>query len=102
MFGLSMDYEGILFSRKREEYDRTGDNATAVADGLAATAENHHRCRRDHDPRVQRFVRGDDRAIKLFGFTAHVPICTVRVVSSPVFGARVRCASPSCRIECAR
>ena len=38
VFGLSMDYEVFLLSRIREEYDRTGDNALAVADGLAATA----------------------------------------------------------------
>ena len=38
LFGLSMDYEVFLLSRIREEYDRTGDNAGAVADGLAATA----------------------------------------------------------------
>ena len=38
IFGLSMDYEVFLLSRIREDYDRTGDNATAVADGLAATA----------------------------------------------------------------
>ena len=38
LFGLSMDYEVFLLSRIREEYVRTGDNATAVADGLAATA----------------------------------------------------------------
>jgi RND superfamily putative drug exporter len=38
VFGLSMDYEVFLLSRIREEYDRTGDNARAVADGLAATA----------------------------------------------------------------
>jgi RND superfamily putative drug exporter len=38
LFGLSMDYEVFLLSRIREEYDRTGDNATAVAEGLARTA----------------------------------------------------------------
>ncbi len=38
VFGLSMDYEVFLLSRIREEYDRTHDNATAVADGLALTA----------------------------------------------------------------
>ena len=38
VFGLSMDYEVFLLSRIQEEYDRTGDNATAVADGLALTA----------------------------------------------------------------
>ena len=38
LFGLSMDYEVFLLSRIKEEYDRTGDNATAVADGLAKSA----------------------------------------------------------------
>ena len=34
IFGLSMDYEVFLLSRIREEWDRTGDNTTAVASGL--------------------------------------------------------------------
>jgi len=38
VFGLSMDYEVFLLSRMREEWARTGDNSTAVAGGLAATA----------------------------------------------------------------
>jgi RND superfamily putative drug exporter len=38
LFGLSMDYEVFLLSRIKEEYDRTGDNRTAVANGLSATA----------------------------------------------------------------
>jgi len=38
LFGLSMDYEVFLLSRIREEYLRSGDNAAAVADGLAKTA----------------------------------------------------------------
>jgi RND superfamily putative drug exporter len=38
LFGLSMDYEVFLLSRIREQWLRTGDNATAVADGLALTA----------------------------------------------------------------
>jgi RND superfamily putative drug exporter len=33
-FGLSMDYEVFLLSRIREQWDRTGDNAQAVATGL--------------------------------------------------------------------
>jgi RND superfamily putative drug exporter len=37
LFGLSMDYEVFLLSRIREEYDATGDNADAVARGLAGT-----------------------------------------------------------------
>ena len=38
LFGLSMDYEVFLLSRIREEWRRTGDNSSAVADGLAKTA----------------------------------------------------------------
>jgi putative drug exporter of the RND superfamily len=37
LFGLSMDYEVFLLSRIREEWVRTGDNAEAVARGLAGT-----------------------------------------------------------------
>ncbi|MBO0815976.1 MAG: MMPL family transporter, partial [Actinobacteria bacterium] len=37
IFGLSMDYEVFLLSRVRERYDLTGDNTTAVADGLQRT-----------------------------------------------------------------
>jgi RND superfamily putative drug exporter len=37
LFGLSMDYHVFLLSRIREEYDRTGDNAEAVAYGLRTT-----------------------------------------------------------------
>jgi RND superfamily putative drug exporter len=37
VFGLSMDYEVLLLSRIQESYQRTGDNAAAVGDGLAQT-----------------------------------------------------------------
>ncbi|HEY1625898.1 MAG TPA: MMPL family transporter [Streptosporangiaceae bacterium] len=37
IFGLSMDYEVFLLSRVREVYDQTGDNTTAIADGLQRT-----------------------------------------------------------------
>jgi RND superfamily putative drug exporter len=39
VFGLSMDYEVFLLSRIREEWHRTGDSHTSVADGLSATAK---------------------------------------------------------------
>jgi RND superfamily putative drug exporter len=38
LFGLSMDYEVFLLSRIREEYNKTGNNEEAVANGLASTA----------------------------------------------------------------
>jgi RND superfamily putative drug exporter len=37
LFGLSMDYEVLLLSRVREEYERIGDNTRAVAEGLEHT-----------------------------------------------------------------
>ncbi len=37
LFGLSMDYEVFLLSRIREEWLRTHENSTSVADGLAVT-----------------------------------------------------------------
>jgi uncharacterized membrane protein YdfJ with MMPL/SSD domain len=37
LFGLSMDYEVFLVTRMREEWDRTHDNARAVAYGLEHT-----------------------------------------------------------------
>jgi RND superfamily putative drug exporter len=68
VFGLSMDYEVFLLSRMKEEYDRTGDNATAVADGLAATARVITAAALIMILVFSAFVLGDDRAIKLFGF----------------------------------
>jgi uncharacterized membrane protein YdfJ with MMPL/SSD domain len=39
VFGLSMDYEVLMLTRIREEYDRRGDNVAAVAAGLEATGK---------------------------------------------------------------
>jgi len=39
VFGLSMDYEVFLLSRIKERYYATGDNRTAVSQGLAASAK---------------------------------------------------------------
>jgi RND superfamily putative drug exporter len=39
LFGLSMDYEVFLISRIHEEWLRSGDNRTAVRNGLAATGK---------------------------------------------------------------
>ncbi len=68
VFGLSMDYEVFLLSRIREEYDRTHDNATAVADGLAVTARVITAAAAIMVCVFGSFVLGDLRDIKLFGF----------------------------------
>jgi RND superfamily putative drug exporter len=67
VFGLSMDYEVFLLSRIREEYDRSGDNALAVADGLAATARVITAAALIMITVFASFVLGDVRIIKLFG-----------------------------------
>ncbi len=67
IFGLSMDYEVFLLSRIKEEYDRTGDNATAVADGLAVTARVITAAALIMVCVFSAFVLGDDRSLKLFG-----------------------------------
>jgi putative drug exporter of the RND superfamily len=67
VFGLSMDYEVFLLSRIKEEYDRTGDNATAVADGLALTARVITAAALIMVCVFSAFVLGEDRSLKLFG-----------------------------------
>jgi RND superfamily putative drug exporter len=67
LFGLSMDYEVFLLSRVREEWLRTGDNATAVADGLASTARVITAAAAIMVCVFGSFVLGDLRILKLFG-----------------------------------
>ena len=74
VFGLSMDYEVFLLSRIREEYDRTHDNATAVADGLASTARVITAAALVMVCVFASFVLGDQRAIKLFGLGLAVAV----------------------------
>lgn len=68
VFGLSMDYEVFLLSRIREEYDKHGDNARAVADGLAATGRVISAAAAIMVCVFGSFVLSDDRALKLAGF----------------------------------
>jgi RND superfamily putative drug exporter len=67
VFGLSMDYEVFLLSRIREEYDRTGNNATAVADGLATTARVITAAAAIMVFVFGSFLLEENRQIKLFG-----------------------------------
>ena len=68
VFGLSMDYEVFLLTRVREEYDRTGDNGRAVADGLAATGRVISAAAAIMVAVFGSFMLGDERALKLIGF----------------------------------
>jgi putative drug exporter of the RND superfamily len=67
VFGLSMDYEVFLLSRIREDYDKTGDNATAVANGLTSTARVITAAAAIMFFVFFSFVLGADRSLKLFG-----------------------------------
>lgn len=96
VFGLSMDYEVFLLSRMKEEFDRTGDNGTAVADGLAVTARVITAAALIMVCVFSAFVLGDDRSLKLFGLGMAVAVLVdatiVRMVLVPatmeLLGAR--------------
>jgi RND superfamily putative drug exporter len=87
VFGLSMDYEVFLLSRMKEEYDRTGDNATAVADGLASTARVITAAAAIMFFVFAGFVLSIDRAVQLAGMGLAVAVLVdatvVRLVLVP-------------------
>jgi RND superfamily putative drug exporter len=68
VFGLSMDYEVFMLSRIREEYDRTGDATSSVADGLASTARVITAAAAIMVVVFGSFMFEELREIKLFGF----------------------------------
>jgi RND superfamily putative drug exporter len=67
VFGLSMDYEVFLLSRVREEWHRTGDSRTSVADGLAATAKVITAAAAIMVVVFGSFILENDRVLKLMG-----------------------------------
>jgi putative drug exporter of the RND superfamily len=87
VFGLSMDYEVFLLSRIREEYDRTKNNAVAVADGLASTARVITAAALIMFCVFGAFALGDDRQLKLFGLGLGIAVLldatVVRMVLVP-------------------
>ena len=74
VFGLSMDYEVFLLSRIREEWVRTGDSRTSVADGLAATARVITAAAAIMVFLFGSFLLENDRLIKLFGLGLAVAV----------------------------
>jgi putative drug exporter of the RND superfamily len=87
IFGLSMDYEVFLLSRIREDYDRTRDNASAVANGLAATARVITAAAAIMFFVFFSFVLGGERSLKMFGLGLAVAVLldasVVRMVLVP-------------------
>jgi RND superfamily putative drug exporter len=74
VFGLSMDYEVFLLSRIKEEWDRTGNNARAVADGLAKTARVITAAAAIMVFVFGSFLLESERVIKLFGLGLAVAV----------------------------
>ncbi len=67
LFGLSMDYEVFLISRIQEEWLKTGDNHTAVRNGLAATGKTITAAALIMILVFGSFILGGIRVIKEFG-----------------------------------
>ena len=67
LFGLSMDYEMFLLSRVREVYLRTGDNGTAIVEGIAGTARVITSAALIMVTVFLAFVFGQDPSIKMMG-----------------------------------
>ena len=87
VFGLSMDYEVFLLSAVRENYERTGDNRTAVSAGLAATARVITAAALIMVFVFGSFVLADIRALKLIGLGLAVAVAVdatiVRIILVP-------------------
>jgi RND superfamily putative drug exporter len=69
-----MDYEVFMLSRIREEYVRTGDATTSVADGLASTAKVITAAAAIMVVVFASFLLEDIREIKLFGLGLAVAV----------------------------
>ncbi|MGW8361387.1 MMPL family transporter [Streptomyces wedmorensis] len=67
LFGLSMDYEVFLLSRVREEYLRTGDNRTAIVEGVSGTARIITSAALIMVAVFLSFAVADDPSTKMFG-----------------------------------
>ncbi|MFC5219559.1 MMPL family transporter [Streptomyces coerulescens] len=67
LFGLSMDYEVLLLSRVREEYLRTGDNGTAIVEGVSRTARIITSAALIMVAVFLSFAVADDPSTKMFG-----------------------------------
>ena len=67
LFGLSMDYEVFLITRIHEEWLRSGDNRTAVRNGLAATGKTITAAALIMILIFGSFIFGGERVIKEFG-----------------------------------
>ncbi|MFJ3881636.1 MMPL family transporter [Streptomyces sp. NPDC090077] len=87
LFGLSMDYEVFLLSRVREEYQRTGDNGTAIIEGVSRTARIITSAALIMVAVFLSFAVADDPSSKMFGLglatAVFIDATVVRMVLVP-------------------
>ncbi|AXE23959.1 MMPL family transporter [Streptomyces globosus] len=87
LFGLSMDYEVFLLARVREEYVRTGDNSTAIVEGVSGTARIITSAALIMVAVFLSFAVADDPSAKMFGLglatAIFVDATVVRMVLVP-------------------
>ncbi|MBB0231175.1 MMPL family transporter [Streptomyces calidiresistens] len=74
VFGLSTDYEVFLVSRIREEWERTGDHASAVREGLAHTGSVITAAGAIMVAVFGAFMLSDDRMLQQFGLGLAVAV----------------------------
>ncbi|TDC87992.1 MMPL family transporter [Actinomadura sp. 7K507] len=80
VFGLSMDYEVFLVSRIHEEWERSGDPAHAVREGLAATGKVITAAAAIMIVVFAAFILSPDRMLQQFGLGLAVAILLDAVV----------------------
>ncbi|MER7764160.1 MMPL family transporter [Streptomyces sp. NPDC097619] len=87
LFGLSMDYEVFLLARVREEYLRTGDNGTAIVEGVSGTARIITSAALIMVAVFLSFAIADDPSTKMFGLglatAVFIDATVVRMVLVP-------------------
>ncbi len=89
LFGLSMDYEVFLIGRMREAWERTRDNATAVAEGIEHTGRPITAAAAIMVVVFGAFVSANMLELKQIGFALAVAVAIdavlVRMVLVPAF-----------------
>ncbi|GAB0102912.1 MMPL family transporter [Nocardia sp. JMUB6875] len=89
LFGLSMDYEVFLIRRMKEAWERSGDNAAAVAEGLQRTARPITAAAAIMVAVFASFLSADVLELKQIGFALAIAVAIdaviVRLILVPAF-----------------
>ncbi|MEV6100284.1 MMPL family transporter [Nocardia sp. NPDC051981] len=93
LFGLSMDYEVFLIRRMKEAWERTHDNATAVAEGLQRTARPITAAAAIMVAVFASFLSADVMELKEIGFALAVAVAIDAVIRPPDPGPGLHAAA---------